>query len=193
MIKPESAITAINKKIEELTSISNPSDFRIWQKVAISTLLNIYPNNSDLKSKFEGISPTKKTMGGYDDVTANAKKEATSILKSLISDIEDFGLPQLNPVNKNDKVSVIVNQHNSQNQSTSVSINIDFIIEILKGELRSSEIDEVKEILESDIEPKEKKKKFIDKIKSFGSDVASNILANLLTNPQVYEQIGKIL
>ena len=49
---------------------------------------------------------------------------------------------------------------------------------------------ELKAILESSDEPEKKTKRFIDKIKSFGSDVASNILANLLTNPKVYEQLG---
>ncbi|MDD2673918.1 MAG: hypothetical protein PHF81_03460 [Flavobacterium sp.] len=193
MIKPESAISALNKKVEELTNINIKDEFNIWQKATSSTLQNIYPNNQDIKRKFEDISSIHRTMRSTDDVTHKAKKEATSYLESLISDIQHFGLPHLEAVSKEDKVSVVVTQENKQNQSTSISITIDFIIDVLKGELRTSEIEEVRDILESDAEPKEKKKRFIDKIKSFGSDVAANILANILTNPQVYEQIGKIL
>ncbi|HJS00196.1 MAG TPA: hypothetical protein VJ780_04605 [Flavobacterium sp.] len=193
MIKPESAISALNKKVEDLSNINDKEAFYVWQKATSSTLQNIYPNNEDIKRKIEDISPIHRTLRSTDDVTYKAIKDANSYLQSLISDIQYFGLPHLNTVNKNDKVNVIVTQENNQNQSTSVSINIDFIIDILKGELRNSEIEEVKEILESGEKPKEKKKKFIDKIKSFGSDVASNILANILTNPQVYEQIGKML
>jgi hypothetical protein len=193
MIKPESAIIALNKKIEELSNINDKEAFNIWQKATSCTLQNIYPNNADIKKKFEDISAIHRTMKSINDVTYKAKNEASSILKSLVVDIKDFGLPHLNTASKDDKVSVIVTQENNQNQTTSVSINIDFIIDVLKGELRSSEIEEVKEILESEEEPKEKKKKFIEKIKSFGSDVASNILANILTNPQVYEQIGNML
>ena len=193
MIKPESAIDALNKKVGELSDINDKDAFNIWQKSTSSTLQNIYPSNEDIKRKFEDISAIHRTLRSVDDVTHKAKKEANSYLQSLISDVHHFGLPHLNTVSKSDKVSVIVTQENNQNQSTSISINIDFIIDVLKGELRTSEIEEVKEILESDDEPKEKKKKFIDKIKTFGNDVASNILANILTNPQVYEQIGKIL
>lgn len=43
------------------------------------------------------------------------------------------------------------------------------------------------------IELKEKKKKFFNKIKSFGADVSSNILVNLWTNPMIYEQLRKML
>ncbi len=193
MIKPESAINALNTKVEELSSINDKDSFNIWQKSTSSTLQNIYPNNEDIKIKFEGISAIYRTFKSIDDVTYKAKKEANLYLQSLISDIHHFGLPHLANVSKEDRVSVIVSQENNQKQSTSISINIDFIIDVLKGELRASEIEEVKEILESKDEPKEIKKKFIDKIKSFGSDVASNILANILTNPQVYEQIGKML
>ena len=34
--------------------------------------------------------------------------------------------------------------------------------------------------------PEEKKVKLIDKIKSFGSDIASNIVAGILTNPAIF-------
>lgn len=193
MIKPESAINALNKKIEDLSNVNDKDSFNIWQKATSSTLQNIYPNNEDVKRKFEDISAIHRTLRSVDDVTHKAKKEADTYLKSIISDIDSFGLPHLNNTDKDDKVSVIVTQQNTQNQTTSISINIDFIIDVLKGELRNSEIEEVREILESEDEPKEIKKKFIEKIKSFGSDVASNILANILTNPQVYEQIGKML
>ena len=184
----EKAIKAIQRKLDSLLPLKESNQFNIWQKETVLTLINIYSEKDKRVLSFE----SNKSYH-YVDRFSEAKVEAEAILKSLIIDIEDFGLPQLTQPKKEDNFSFVVNQHNSQNQSTSVSINIDFIIEILKGELRTSEINEVKEILESDIEPKEKKKKFIDKIKSFGSDVASNILANLLTNPQVYEQIGKIL
>jgi len=193
MIRPESAISALNKKVEELSDINNREEFNIWQKATSSTLQNIYPNNEDIKRKFEDISAIHRTLRSVDDVTYKAKKEASSILKSLITDIEDFGLAHLNQTKKDENFSVVVNQQNHQNQSTSVSINLSFIIEVLKGELRNSEIEEVKEILESEEEPKEKKRKFIDKIKSFGNDVASNILANILTNPEVYSSLNQLL
>ncbi|WP_291103985.1 MULTISPECIES: hypothetical protein [unclassified Flavobacterium] len=193
MIDKEVAIKAINSKLEQLKSVGGHQEFNNWRKITSTTLSNIYTNKEDLIQKFESIKAWVTVMSGSGDRTNQAKREAEDYLKSIISDIEHFGLPQLIDSKQSEKLSVNVHQQNNQNQSTSVNINIDFILDVLKGELRNSEIEEVKDILESDDEPKEKKKKFIDKIKSFGSDVASNILANILTNPQVYEQIGKML
>lgn len=192
MIQSESAINALLKKIENLEQVINKDSFNIWQKATSSTLQNIYPNNEDVKKKFEGISAIHRTYSSINDVTHKAKIEAKEYLESIINDIQTFGLPHLSIPVKDDKINVVVTQQNNQNQTTTVSVNIDFIIDVLKGELRASEIEEIKEILESNDEPKEKKKNFIEKIKSFGNDVASNILANILTNPAIYSALEQL-
>lgn len=191
MITEDKAIEAINSKIESLKNVQMDGQFYTWRKATIGTLERVVPYNRTIFKNLDSIS-ISTPFGG--DFTARGKQDALTLLENLITDINNFGLekPEKSDTDSN-KLSVNINQHNNQNQSTSISITIDFIIDVLKGELRNSEIEEVKEILESEDEPKEKKKRFIEKIKSFGSDVASNILANLLTNPQVYEQIGKIL
>ena len=181
------AIQAIQNKLDALIQLRETKQFNVWQKETVLTLINIYSESDKRIKSFEGIYSFH-----YSDRFPDAKLEAEAILKSLVNDIKDFGIVKSDSNSKMERINLNVNQHNTQNQSTSVSINIDFILDVLKGELRNSEIEEVKDILESDDEPKEKKKKFIDKVKSFGSDVASNILANILTNPKVYEQIGKI-
>lgn len=58
----------------------------------------------------------------------------------------------------------------------------------LEDELTVSQLKDVKEIMKTNEPKEEKKKKVIDKIKSFGGDVASNILANILTNPNIWGQ-----
>lgn len=189
MITPEKAIASIKAKLSELDSVRNSTEYYSWNLSVVSKLEIICPNNSIIQSV------RKINAVGWDyDGTPNAKQTAKTLLNGLIQDIEDFGLERLNPKPANEKgLNVSVNQSNQQQQSTNVSINLEFILDILKGELRSSEIEELKEILEDDVEPKQKKKNFIEKIKSFGSDVASNILANILTNPQVYKQLGEML
>lgn len=193
MVTNDKAIKAITEKIDKLSEIYNKFQFDNWQKTTSSTLSNIYPNKENIITKFESIKSTMFVYRGNGDRTLEAKKEAKEYLESLISDINNFGLPHLIEKNTKEALSVNVHQHNEQNQSTHLSINFDYIVEVIKGELRNSEIEELKAILEADIEPKERRKSFIDKIKSFGSDVASNILANLLTNPKVYEQLGGML
>jgi hypothetical protein len=193
MIDKEVAIKAINFKLEQLKNVGNYQEYNNWKIITSTTLSNIYSNKEDMIRKFESIKAWVAVINGSGDRTNKAKLEAEDFLKSIISDIEHFGLPQIIESKQGEKLSVNVHQQNNQNQSTSVNINIDIILDVLKGELRNSEIEEVKEILESHDETKVKKKKFIEKIKSFGSDVASNILANILTNPTIFEQLGKML
>jgi hypothetical protein len=191
MITPEKAIEAIREKINEIDSIKYYDEFYPWKKTTIGTLKRVVPYNLTIIEHLSGI----ESLGNYGgDQKESAKRDSKQLLKSLIKDIERFGLeePQ-KEIGAKEVIKVDVNQSNHQNQSTTVSINLEFIFEVLKGELRNSEIEELKEIIESTEEPKVKKKNFMDKIKSFGSDAASNVLANILTNPQVYEQLGKYL
>ena len=193
MIDKDAAVKAICYKIEQLKSVGNHTEYNNWRKMASTTLTNIYPNSKDLIQKFESIKAWVTVMKGSGDRTSLAKREAEEFLQSIITDIESFGLPHLIEKKQNESLSVNVHQINHQEQSTSVNINFKILLDVLKGELRNSEIEELKEILESDQESKEKKKSLAEKIKSFGSNVSSNILANLLTNPQVYEQLGGML
>lgn len=191
MISPEKAIEAIREKIVEIDSIKFYDQFYPWQKATIGTLKRVVPYNLTIIQHLSEI----KSLGNYGgDMKESAKRDSKQILESLLKDIARFGLeePPKEPRRK-EIVNVEVSQTNNQTQSTNVSISMSLLIDVLKGELRTSEIQELKEILESDQEPKAKEKSFIDKIKSFGSSVASNILANLLTNPQVYDQLGGMM
>jgi hypothetical protein len=191
MITPEKAIEAIREKIVEIESIQYYDQFYPWKKATIGTLKRVVPNN---KSIIEHLSDIE-SLGNYGgDQKESAKRDSKHILESLIKDIERFGLEEpLQEIKTKEVIKVDVNQYNHQNQSTNISIQLDFLVEILKDELKGGQLKELKGILESSDEPEEKTKRFINKIKSFGSDVASNILANLLTNPQVYEQLGGLL
>lgn len=192
MITKETAIEAIQEKLQDLSRVNNSSAFYTWKKTTIATLKRIVPHNVTIFQNLQEIDATFLYTAA--DNTPAAKAESKIILEQLIKDIERFGLetePVLN--SSTEKIALSVNQFNTQNQTTNISISLDSLIEILKEELRSSEIEELKEILESKDEPKIKKKNFMDKIKSFGSDVASNILANLLTNTQVFDKLNHIL
>jgi hypothetical protein len=192
MITKEIAIEAILEKLEEMNTVSNNEHFNNWRKKTIGTLKRIVPENVTIINQLTELHSFSSIT--FENYTSSAIEGAKILLESLIGDLKKFGIEETRNLSTDKPgLSVNFNQHNNQTQTTSINIKIDFLIEVLKGELRTSEIEEVKEILESDDEPTLKKKKFIEKIKSFGSDVATNILANILTNPQVYEQMGKIL
>lgn len=191
MMTPKKAIEAIREKIVEIESIQYYDQFYPWKKATIGTLKRVVPNNNSI---IEHLSDIESLSNYGSDRRESAKRDSKQILESLIKDIERFGLEEVpKPVGTKEVVKVDINQINNQNQSTNVSIQLNFLIEILKDELKGGQIKELKAIIESDEAPEVKKKSFIDKIKSFGSDVASNILANILTNPQVYEQLGGML
>lgn len=189
-MEEKKAKQAIKVKLEKLDLINENKQFYIWQKETVLTLVNIYSEIDKRVKSFEEIRTYQSYGIGTIDRFADAKAEASAILNSIIADIQNFGIISSHEKSESGKINFNLTQHNSQNQSTTVSVNFELIIESLKYGLSGAQIYELKEIFESNQEPKEKKKTFVEKIKSFGSDVASNILANLLTNPGVYEQLG---
>lgn len=193
MITPEKAIEVIQKKIDSLSSVQDVNSFNIWQEGTTLTLINIYEENDVRVRKFEKIEAYRHYGVADIERVPEAKAEALEILKNLIQNLEDFGLPTAKTKTKSGGVNVSVHQNNDQRQTTNVNIHLKLIIDAIKDELKGSQVKELQTILESNEEPEVKRKSFVDKIKSFGSDVASNILANVLTNPEVYNQLGGML
>ena len=59
--------------------------------------------------------------------------------------------------------------------------------EAIKDDLTGRQIKELKQIVEDESgDMKKARPKIVDKLLSFGKDVASNIVANLLTNPSIW-------
>ena len=191
MITKEKAIEAINKRLVLINQINSVEEFNNWQGTTSLTLSSIYGENDKRVKRFEKIRAYEfYLVDGFERVP-EAKLEAKGILDGLITDLTDFGIPK-SKESENKGINVNVNQHNTQTQTqtTNVNINLELFIEAMKDELTGGQVKELKAIIDSNEEPAQKKKSFVEKIKSFGSDVASNILANVLTNPTVYEQVA---
>lgn len=100
------------------------------------------------------------------------------LIDAFIEELDTFGLPPApGKADSSDKININLNQ----NQVVSVNA----VLVAFQEELTGRQVAEIKEVLSSDLEPDEKKFKLIDKVKSFGNDVASNIVASILTNPQI--------
>ena len=192
-MEEEKAIQAIQVKLEKLVLLSETKQFNVWQKETVLTLINIYAESDKRIKSFEEIQSYQHFGFTGIDRFPEAKLEAEAILKSLMIDIKDFGIIRSDSETKSGGININVNQHISQNQATTVGVNFEMIIESLKYGLSGSQMEELKEILGSNQDNKEKKKTLMQKIKSFGLDTASNILSNLLTNSQVFEQLGEML
>ena len=65
------------------------------------------------------------------------------------------------------------------------------LLKFFEDELSDSQLKELKQVVDEEKGDLEKAKpKVIDKIKSFGESVASNILANIITNPAIWSCLG---
>ncbi len=107
------------------------------------------------------------------------------LVNEVISEIKSVGLPKP----KIDKMSAVINNNNnmsqtqSQNQMQEVAITI--FLDSIKDELTGRQMKEIKEIVDQEEDVNQAKPKIIDKLKSFGGDVLSNIIANIITNPTI--------
>jgi len=105
------------------------------------------------------------------------------ILATLIA-IKEIPNKSKKEVIKQEK-GIHINITQSQNQQTNVSINL--IIEAFQDELNGNQRKEIQTIIDDkELEPEKKKSKIVETLKKFGGDVASNILANILTNPSFF-------
>jgi hypothetical protein len=159
----DKSISSLKRLIADLAQADN---LKIWITNAESVLKRIYPDRVfDLDSRlsffFEG------------DSTPTHRRELTQLLTGYVKELEELGHPK--QVEKNIGQQININQ----------SVNINFIIESLKEELKGKEIKELKDAYEKGKTPEEKKSNVVDKLKKFGADLVSNVLANIITNPSI--------
>jgi hypothetical protein len=91
-----------------------------------------------------------------------------------------------NNTNEKDK-GIIINNNINQSQNQTQEIMYKIFVECIKDELTGKQLKEIEKIIEEYREtPEIAKLTIIDKLKSFGENVLSNILANIITNPNIY-------
>ena len=162
-MEAEKSINSLKRLIGDLDQADN---LRVWITNAESVLKRIYPDrvinmDSNLTIFFDG------------DSTQTNKRELKQLLTGYIKELEELGHPK--------QQEKTIGQQININQS----VNINFIIESLKEELNGKEIKELKEAYNKGKTPEEKKNNVVDKLKKFGTDLASNVLASIITNPNI--------
>lgn len=84
-------------------------------------------------------------------------------------------------------VTTNINNTNSQTQSQKQSLAVQLFIEAIKDDLTGRQIKELKAVVEdTNNDLQMARSGIIAKLKEFGTDVASNIVANLLINPKIW-------
>ncbi|MBQ8152960.1 MAG: peptide chain release factor 1 [Prevotella sp.] len=159
--------------------LADESVYERWKNIVIRFLSTNYPDDissSDLRKAAEEFekkyySPTsmKKMLGIL---------EAFKAIPTPITSVRGKTTP-----------SIVINNSNSQSQEQSQ--NFDFLIKSIEDAFTISQLKELRQIVNEENGNLEKAKpKLMEKIKSFGSNLASNIVANILTNPVIWSSIS---
>lgn len=158
----------------------NMDGYQKWLAKTVRFLNITYPNDKFVVN-FEKVSENS--------LTPSQQNALLSLLEAIAS------LPTIVPAeSKNKKTEPItikntINNTNSQSQSQEQNIAINLFLEAIKDDLTGRQVKELKEILAEAGRDKEKARDgIIAKLKSFGSDVAANIVANILTNPAIWSR-----
>ncbi|MBU2914338.1 hypothetical protein [Reichenbachiella agariperforans] len=186
------------KYIQYLQELRSPSitdgyTLSAWKSKAVNVITRIYGDGSKQEDQINGISfrsyprfgtvsRDRSTMSGGGNNSHECQKLANSIIEGIVSELESFGLPE----EKNNPSSQGINISVSQSNSQDVKINLNIILSALQDELTDTQLTELQGVLDETTDEATKRDNIITKVKSFGSDILSNILANILTNPQLY-------
>jgi hypothetical protein len=137
-----------------------PKDISIERFMHYSNQINPIHCN---KSSFEGLLNILRAVEELPDVV---------IADDLVHRKKD-----------DDKISIQTNVKQEQTQNQAQTVNV--LETALKDSFAPFQLEELKEILKSNQPREDKRKSLMEKLKSFGSDVASGVLANILSNPEV--------
>ena len=114
--------------------------------------------------------------------------EAFAVLPTVIPDNRTIQVTDKKGKGK-DAINVVttINNSNTQSQSQELSLAVELFIEVIKDDLTGRQIKELKSVVaEADNDLQKARSGILAKLKEFGADVASNIVANLLTNPMIW-------
>lgn len=140
-----------------------------------------YPNDKHVE-EFEKISE--------EEIGPDQQRKLLAILEAYTS--FPILVPNANTAKKlldREAISVTttINNSNMQEQNQQQSLAVELFHEAIRDDLTGRQIKELKAVVaEEDNDLKKARPKIIEKLKSFGTDVASNIVANLLTNPAIW-------
>jgi len=158
-------------------------DYQKWVAKTIRFLNINYPNDKFVMD-FEKMS---------ENILVPTQQNALlAILEAIAS------MPTIVPVENKVKnkgtepitIKNTINNANNQSQSQEQSMAVNIFLEAIKDDLTGRQVKELKEVIKESGSDKEKSRDgIIAKLKSFGSDVASNIVANIITNPLIWSSL----
>lgn len=173
----------VDKSRDEVFKISSTIDSIIIRSFPAESA---YKKDLDYVRKNLGIMISFKNDKGYMGQDLDTvKKFFSGLLDSMIDEIDTIGIP-IRDTKKSSLVNLNVTQNQTQEQQQSQQQILSIFFETIKDEISGKQLKELKEIASTEPDPEKAKPKILDKLKSFGSDVCSNIIANIITNPAIW-------
>ena len=154
-------------------------DYQTWLAKTKRFIGINFPKDKDVQ-EFGEISEKK--------LSPTQQKQLLAILEAL-SCLPNVICPDNSSENKESRIHITnnINNSNSQSQNQEQTVAINLFLEAIKDDLTGKQVKELKDILaECESDKPKAWKRIVEKLKSFGSDVASNIVANILTNPVIW-------
>lgn len=159
------------------------NSYYCWLEKAKRFLAINYPGDKHIE-EFEKVSDEK--------IKPEQQKKLLAILEAfekfptVIPCTDKFSKKTQN-IHEAINVTTNVNNSNSQSQNQQQSLAVELFLEAIKDDLTGRQIKELKSVVaEADNDFEKARPGIIEKLKSFGKDVASNIVANILTNPSIW-------
>ena len=140
------------------------------------------------KKKCESISAEPRC--NIHDIAEDTK----TLCDSIIAEVKALGIPiRTSATDKSVNVNTTVTQSQEQKQNQQQDIVVKILLEAAQDELTGKQRKELLAIAQETKDPKEARKGILSKLKEFGEDVSANIVANILTNPQIWQNLGSLL
>ena len=158
----------INVIYEPTSYIENGDDFLAWIEKAKRFIASQYPND--------------RAINDFEKCASEFSSRSIQSMVAILRSLKDIPTPC--PVKSDEKTGVVVSVSQTQTQQQ----NISFVLDSIKDALTGSQFKEIEEIAKEETDSKKAKTKILEKLKGFGSDVLSNIVANLITNPNIWSQ-----
>lgn len=140
------------------------------------------------KKKCESISAEPRC--NIHDIAEDTK----TLCDSIIAEVKALGIPiRTSATDKSVNVNTTVTQSQEQKQNQQQDIVVKILLEAAQDELTGKQRKELLAIAQETKDPKEARKGILSKLKEFGEDVSASIVANILTNPQIWQNLGALL
>ena len=161
-----------------------------WLTKTIRYIEIQYPND---KHVIEFCEVSKENTYPDQQQKLHAILEAFAVLPTIIPDNRTTQVTEKKGKGK-DAINVVttINNTNSQSQNQEQSLAVQLFIEAIKDDLTGCQIKELKAIVEEEDNNLEKARpKILNKLKDFGIDVVSNIVTNIVSNPDIWSGLLK--